>query len=204
MERRISVGFVSVFYLAVTIVALLLGHYLAGIDVTVWHNANDTSLVFDAALGAGVGLVVVVISQILDRTTQWAKVLTDEFIKTLGHLTPAQVLIFALCSGIAEELFFRGFLQQMLSIQVFTGEGGAVIALIVASLVFGGLHLGPDFRKFWPWTVMAIVLGFVFGAMYLYTGNVLAPILAHFTINFFNLYFMTQSSPTAERETSDG
>jgi membrane protease YdiL (CAAX protease family) len=39
---------------------------------------------------------------------------------------------------------------------------------------------------------MAIVFGGVFGWIYLYTGNLLGPILAHFTINFFNIMSITQ------------
>jgi uncharacterized protein len=203
MERSISVGFVSLFYLVVTVVAVVVGRYVADIDVLVWHNDHRTSVIFDTALGAGVGVVVVILSQILDRTTEWAKRLTSEFTKILGHLRPWQVLVFALWSGIAEEIFFRGFLQQVLTVKVLSFEGGAIAAVVVTSLIFGGLHLGPDFRKFWPWTAMAAVLGLVFGAMYLYTGNVVAPIVAHFTINFFNLYFMTQSSATAEQDRGD-
>jgi membrane protease YdiL (CAAX protease family) len=41
-------------------------------------------------------------------------------------------------------------------------------------------------------------MGFALGGMYMYTGNVLAPILAHFTINFLNLSLIAQQA--AERE----
>ncbi|MFU8806654.1 MAG: lysostaphin resistance A-like protein [Bradymonadaceae bacterium] len=200
MDRPISVGFVSIFYLLIIVVAFVLGTAFAGLDVIVWHNDHGTSLLFDASLGVGVGVITVVISQILDRTTKWARNLTEEFTRALGHLTRFQVLLFALLSGIAEEMFFRGFLQQFLTESIFSGDLAGILGLITAGLIFGGLHLGPDFRKFWPWTAMAIVLGVVFGAMYLYTGNILGPVLAHFTINFFNLYFMTQSSPSSDMD----
>ena len=39
-----------------------------------------------------------------------------------------------------------------------------------------------------PWTIFALVLGFALGGLLLLTGSLLAPILAHFTINYFNLH----------------
>ena len=64
--------------------------------------------------------------------------------------------------------------------------------------MFGAVHVGPDPKTFFPWTIMAVVMGFVLGGMYLYTGNVLAPILAHFTINFLNLSLIAQQAGKAE------
>ncbi|MBA2663464.1 MAG: CPBP family intramembrane metalloprotease [Bradymonadaceae bacterium] len=200
---RLSAPFVFVFYLIIVGLAFVLGNSLAGLDVLIWHDDNDTSVAFDALLGVGVGVVVVALSQVLDRTTRWARVLTDEFSKLLGSLSVTQAFIFAAASGIAEEIFFRGFLQQLLSVHVFSGASAPFLGLIVASLIFGGLHLGPDFKRFWPWMAMAIVLGGVFGWMYLYTGNVLAPIVAHFTTNFFNLLFMSPQPVTSAVELAD-
>ena len=105
----------------------------------------------------------------------------------LGAMSPAQVTVFAVTSSIGEELLFRGFLQQWLSDGLFTGPMSDWWGLIVASLIFGLIHVGPERRTFLPWTIMAVVMGFVLGAIYLYTGNVLAPVLCHFTINLLNL-----------------
>lgn len=191
------------FYIIVGMIGFLCGHWLANIDVMVWHNQNQTSVVFDAGLGAGVGIVVVIASQILDRTTKWARQLSREFTKMLGSLSVTQAFVFAISSGVAEEIFFRGFLQQLLTVRVFAGEHAVLFGLILSSLIFGGLHIGPDFRKFWPWMIMAIVLGSVFGGLYIYTGNLLAPILAHFTINFFNLLLMSPDEEIYAIEVSD-
>jgi membrane protease YdiL (CAAX protease family) len=66
---------------------------------------------------------------------------------------------------LGEETFFCGAIQQ---------EFG----LVVASLVFGLVHVGPD-RRYLVWTVWAVLAGFMFGALYEVTGGLLAPILAH-------------------------
>ena len=54
------------------------------------------------------------------------------------------------------------------------------------SLVFGLLHVGKPLRHMWPWTVWAIVMGFIFGALHAATGELIGPLLAHVAINFFN------------------
>ena len=126
--ERLSISFVTVFYVIVALVGFFCGHWLADIDVMVWHNQNQTSIVLDAGLGAGVGIAVVIASQVLDRTTKWARLLSSEFTKMLGSLSVTQAFVFAISSGVAEEVFFRGFLQQLLSVRVFGGEtdgGGA-------------------------------------------------------------------------------
>ncbi len=41
--------------------------------------------------------------------------------------------------------------------------------------------------RYTTWFAFALVVGLLFGLLYAYTGSLLAPTLAHFTINFFNL-----------------
>lgn len=182
-----SANIITVFYIVLTGVALLLAKLFGGMNVFVWHDANETPFYMDALLGAGVGVLVVGLSSVLDRYTEWSRELGREFGRTLGKMSMGQAFVFALGSGVGEELFFRGFLQQLFSGQIFGGPWADGWGLAAASLIFGMLHIGPNIKKIWPWTAMAIILGAVFGWMYLYTGNVLAPIVAHFTINFFNL-----------------
>ncbi len=187
MERSITVGFVAAFYAFLGVLAWVLATFFGDLNLLVWHDANNTSVFFDAGVGVAVGVVVVLASNVLDEKAEWARRLGREFGRTLGPLSTFDAFIFALASGIGEELLFRGFLQQLLTEVVFEGVWADWAGLVTASVVFGLLHIGPDIKKFWPWTAMAVILGAGFGWMYLYTGNVLAPILAHFTINFFNL-----------------
>lgn len=199
MERKLSAGFAAIFYGLLAAAAYLFGDLWADLNLLVWHDTNQTSVTFDALLGAGVGLGVVVLSAILERVAEWARRLSRAFAELLGPLRLWEVFVLAVASGIAEELFFRGFLQQLFSERVFDSfQSSDYLGLIAASVVFGAVHVGPDPRTFLPWTIMALVMGFVLGWMYLYTGNVLAPILAHFTINFLNLSLIAQQARGAE------
>jgi membrane protease YdiL (CAAX protease family) len=91
----------------------------------------------------------------------------------------ASLLLLSLFSGVGEEVFFRGAVQQ---------EFG----LVVASVLFGVVHVGPD-RRYMVWTLWAIAAGFLFGVLYEVSGGLLAPILAHAAHNAATLLLWKRS-----------
>jgi len=88
--------------------------------------------------------------------------------------------------------------------EVAPGDGGPetdpmarpAIGFVPASIVFGLVHIGPV-RRFWPWTIMAVAMGFVFGGLFELTGNLAGPLAAHFLINYENLHYITSHDPEA-------
>ncbi len=78
-----------------------------------------------------------------------------------------------MASGLAEEMFFRGALQPQ-------------VGWLVASLLFGLLHFIPR-RELLAWTGFALLVGSLFGALFLWTGNLVAPVVAHVLVNAVNL-----------------
>src|SRR5262245_3414077 len=96
------------------------------------------------AIGAAVGLVVVVLTRLATKHFQWARDLNASFRDLLGPLTGREILILALASSIGEELLFRGALQPWLGVWL-------------QALVFALLHVGPG-KRFLPWTASAFVL----------------------------------------------
>ena len=91
----------------------------------------------------------------------------------LRGLGVPDALLLAAASGLAEEMFFRGALQPR-------------VGLVVASALFGVLHFAPR-RELLPWTVFAVVMGFVLGWLFAWSGSLLAPVIAHTVINAVNL-----------------
>lgn len=136
------------------------------------------------AIGAGVGagLAMVAVSRIATYNFGWAQKLAEEFRGLLGPMSRREILVIALLSGLGEEALFRGTLQPMLG-------------LWIASAVFGVLHIGPSLR-FLPWTAMAFGAGLGFGALLESTGSLVAPVLAHFTVNFLNLRYLAPADET--------
>ena len=89
-------------------------------------------------------------------------------------MSSGQLTGLALITGIVEEVIFRGHLQPL-------------VGFVFASILFGLAHV-PRRRHHWPWTFAALVMGFAFGGLYEWRQNLIAPALAHFTINHFNLH----------------
>ena len=95
---------------------------------------------------------------------------------TLGSLSVPNALLLALASGLGEELFFRGALQPR-------------VGWLVSSLLFGAVHFVPR-RDMLPWTGFALAMGGVLGGLFAWTGNLVAPIVAHVVVNGLNLPFL--------------
>ncbi len=102
------------------------------------------------------------------------KVLTEyltEFEST-GYLILA-IIVIAVIPGIGEELLFRGFLQNILK-RIFKNDHAAIW---VAAILFSAIHF--QFYGFVP----RMLLGALFGYLYVWTGNLLVPMMAHFLNN---------------------
>ncbi len=80
----------------------------------------------------------------------------DQFLKSPINLALFGVLAVTL-APLFEELFFRGFLQPLLS-RTF----GVIAGILITSLVFGSLH-APEYAWAWQYVVAVSLAGVVFG-----------------------------------------
>jgi len=127
-------------------------------------------------LGVLVAALTIGSTRVLTERTEWARALRSEFRAVLSGASMGDVVVLSLASGTAEELFFRGALLPW-------------IGVTLSSLAFGLVHLGPT-RRYLPWTVWAVVMGFVLGVLGWATGSVVGPIVAHVAINAVNLRYV--------------
>lgn len=165
-----------IFYAAMVVVALVWRWGLAGEPVWfVSHAAAERggAPARDILLGLLVGGGLVAVSQGLTSRTGWGQRLARALGQSLGSLKVSHALVLAAVSGLGEEMLFRGALQPTV------GWG-------LASLCFGIVHFVPR-REFLPWTLFAIVAGGILGGLVLFTGNLLASVVAHALINGINL-----------------
>ena len=100
-----------------------------------------------------------------------------------GHLE--EVLALTILHVIAEEIFFRGFLQSWWGIWL-------------SSLVFALLHIGPD-KRFISWPFLAFGASLLLGGLMIYTGNIWASVIAHAVVNFVNLNHIQAKGKLAQR-----
>ncbi len=104
--------------------------------------------------------------------------------------TIPQLLLVSAVAGIGEELLFRGLLIGSL----IEGTGvGIPVALVVSSGVFGLAH--PISRSY---AVVAGAVGLYLGGTYLWSGGVLAPIVAHGLYDFVALWYLLRKKSDDE------
>lgn len=96
--------------------------------------------------------------------------------ESTGYLIVA-ILVIAVLPGIGEELLFRGFLQNLLK-RIFKNDH---MAIWIAAILFSAIHF--QFYGFIP----RMLLGALFGYLYVWSGNLIYPIVAHFINNFVSL-----------------
>lgn len=154
-------------------------------SLTGFPSTDVKGIVIGGLGGVLFGLLIAKLTRLSVYRLQWARDLHTEFRGLLGPpLRDVTIFSFAAFSSVAEELFFRGAIQPELGI-------------IWTSLIFGMLHV-PTGKKFLMWTVQAIIMGFALGGLFWATGNLTAPILAHFTINYQNLHFINSYDPSLQ------
>lgn len=134
------------------------------------HASSLSAAVFAGLL---VGLAATGISELLTRWTNLGEGLADVLGEGLAGIGIGDAILLALASGIAEEMLFRGALQP-------------AVGLFWASLIFGACHFLPR-KELVLWSVYAVVMGFAFGWLYQWTGQLLAPIVAHTLVNGISL-----------------
>ena len=139
-----------------------------------------------ALLGLLAGGGLIVSSRLWIRYTRTGRTVAEHLAEILGPLSGAQVAVLALASGLGEEAFFRGALQPQ-------------VGLLLASLFFGLAHLVPK-RELAPWAGFAALAGVLLGALFDYTGNLLAPVIAHVLINGVNLRWLSRANALRGQE----
>lgn len=96
------------------------------------------------------------------------------------RLVPAAVLS-GLAAAVAEETFFRGWVQTLLSARV-----SSFWTIVLASGLFGLAHLASPFA---PFALLAFFPGLVMGLLRERHGSVLPAILYHWAGNIWSIWF---------------
>lgn len=116
------------------------------------------------------------IEQILKQQEEAAAALTEQFLQAdnIGVLL-LNIGLMALLPALAEEVSFRGTLQQILAQGKLKGQ--IHIAIWATAFIFSAVHM--QFYGFVP----RMLMGAMFGYVFVWTGTLWVPILMHFTNN---------------------
>ena len=137
----------------------------------------------DLAAGVTAGALLVGLWALAARMLASARKVEEHIAGLLGAVERDEIIALALISGIAEEIFFRGGVQ---------GSWG----WLWATALFAALHSGPG-RAFRAWTLFALIAGLLFAGLTLWTGNLLAAIAAHASVNGVNLHRLAKRQQSA-------
>jgi len=170
------------------------------INPIIWIRSKDTS----ALMLLVTGFIVVAFMATNSVIIEWnANFVFPEFLKEFGvwareRETLAEeltrfftafdsfgdfllgVVVIALLPAIGEELVFRGMLQP----ELFRATGNHHAAIWISAILFSAFHM--QFFGFVP----RMLLGALFGYLYVWSGNLLIPMVAHFVNNGFSVLMM--------------
>lgn len=138
-----------------------------------WAAFIGSSWPRDLLLGSAAAVVLVAAWRLGRRFYPAMRELERQIAAVIGPVERGEVLVLALLSGFAEELFFRG---------AMLGSWGPW----VSTVLFGLMHSGRGW-SFACWTLFALLAGGLFAALTVLTGNLLAAIVAHVLVNAINL-----------------
>jgi membrane protease YdiL (CAAX protease family) len=146
----------------------------------VWRveGRSNPQVLLGLLAGLLIGLGIVFVSQLVVHRAEWARALHRDLRALLGPLPSSEILVLSVASSVGEEIFFRGAMLP-------------VAGLVLSSAIFALLHIGPKLR-FLPWTVSSFVAGVMFGQLFLWSGDLTGPVVAHFTVNFLNLRHLSE------------
>ena len=173
--RPSLVRLAAVFYGALTVAgAFWIG--LRHLDTGFWGHSPPAGLGLGALTAAATVSLGLLAYRALPLLREVSAELAPRLVDPAGRWDLVLVSVF---SGVGEEVLFRGAVQ---------GEFGVV----VASVAFGLAHVGPD-RRYLLWTAWAVAAGFLFGGLYVITGGLLAPVVAHAAHNAATLLLWKRS-----------
>ncbi|HMI88338.1 MAG TPA: CPBP family intramembrane glutamic endopeptidase [Polyangiaceae bacterium] len=132
-------------------------------------------------LGLALAALLVASTRVAVQRFSFAQQLHSDLRPVARDLTLASVLLIAMLSSVGEELLFRGFLTPR-------------IGVFAQALIFGMAHQvrGPSR---WVWVGWASLVGVCFGFLFLLTGSLAGPIVAHAAVNAYNLIFLRNHDP---------
>ena len=127
------------------------------------YSTRSNTLRSDLAIGVGLGALWVGVYALFD-VVPWREMFTLDLAKLASVPT-------SLSAGFCEEFLYRGFIFAIIA----AAGGSKASKLIIASIAFGLAHC------FWgPWGMLwTTVLGFTFGIVVLWRGNVWPAVVAH-------------------------
>jgi membrane protease YdiL (CAAX protease family) len=149
-----------------------------------WLGLGGAASVLLSLFGGAITAVIFVVCTRIwaARSTRGRALARDLAIKT-KEMSARQIVFIAASASITEEIFFRGALAP-------------TCGVVLASLAFGALHL----RSGIAWAILAAIFGAALGVVFMASGSLTGPLLAHFAVDAIALFSARDASIAQRRE----
>lgn len=187
------------FETALAVLAVILGWALgpsARAMIPEWDPSDLGPIVSGLLYGAAAAIPILVMIEIVRRIPwepiqQLERLADSGMLRVLLELRATELTVISICAGVGEELLFRGWLMYWIwqaAAAVVAPDLAMTVALLVSSVVFGLFHpITPLY------IVLASLMGVYFGALVIWSGNLLVPIMAHATYDAVQLILTARS-----------
>jgi membrane protease YdiL (CAAX protease family) len=142
------------------------------------------SWLLSLGVGLPLGAATIAVSRFFVRSVSWADALRMALRPAVQGASDGAIVAVATASAVGEELLFRGLLVPL-------------IGIAASSALFGVLHQVGG-RARWGWMAWAAIMGALFASVFVVTGSLLGPLVAHAAINHSNLRFLRDSEPSPQ------
>lgn len=150
-----------------------------------WRRANFN--LFYCALG---GIVLAFGVSLLASALHTPQIESPFDKLTTSPLSTALFGILAVGIGpFFEELFFRGFIQPLLSRSL-----GTLVGVLLTAILFGALH-APEYSWAWQYALAITLAGTVFGWLRAKTNSIIPPTVMHGCFNAVSFAALTLKHP---------
>lgn len=153
-----------------------------------WATATSVNLsisLSQSALGVIAALPLLGLNHILwvwslgHPRSVFARFSSEVILPLCARISPALAILIAILSGFAEELLFRGALNQVLE-----QAGGALFAAAVSSALFSYVHFIGNLKRFGGMLPLYTVVGLYLWVVVEVTGSLVAAMITHGLYNF--------------------
>ncbi len=127
--------------------------------------------------GAITAVIFVVCTRIWAARSTRGRALARDLAAKTKEMSARQIIFIAASASITEEIFFRGALVP-------------TCGVILAALAFGALHL----RSGIAWAIIAAIFGAALGIIFMASGSLTGPSLAHFAVDAIALFSARETS----------
>ncbi len=151
--------------------------FLFKIELLQILNFNLSAIIVGSIAGTTLALIIAAVYK--SRFKIFKKLQKDltKTLKVMSGFNFFQILLISFIAGLTEEIFFRGFLQQVIEINF-----GLVTALIISGILFGVMHYISN-----VYTVYIFFVSAVFGLIFVFTENLWGAIFAHFLFDLVGI-----------------